>query len=474
MGCSVAFFCMATEQMDEEKVDDVVEPTPRWKLLHDAVEASDSEAAHDILEAASVDDQRRMVGLLDSEHRDALCALLPVGETAELIENMAEAQAVDMLEEMPVELAADVLEELGPDVSGDLLRELDEDSSEAILAEFDDTKESDEIRERVSYAWDSAGGLMSDRVVSFRENTTVAEVLTELGEHAEDYTDDEVQYFYVVDETEMLKGVLALRNLVLGRRALEIGKLMINDPTSVAVDMELELLHDMFESKNYLAFPVVDGEGKLLGIVTKDAMQEAMSDTQTDSYLKASGIVGGEELRSMPLKERCIRRLAWLGPNILLNLLAASIIANYQDTLQAVIALAVFLPMVSDMSGCSGNQAVAVSIRELTLGIIKPRDYFRVLMKEIWLGLNNGIVLGIVLGTLVTVWQGNIYFGMVIGGALMLNTILSVSIGGIVPLLLRKFKADPALASGPILTTCTDMSGFFLVLSLADAAMSKL
>ncbi|MFT6793999.1 MAG: magnesium transporter [Rubritalea sp.] len=474
MGGSVAFFCMATEQMDEEKVDDVVEPTPRWKLLHDAVEASDIEAAHDILEAASVDDQRRMVGLLDSVHRDALCALLPVGETAELIENMAEAQAVDMLEEMPVELAADVLEELGPDVSGDLLRELDEDSSEAILAEFDDTKESDEIRERVSYAWDSAGGLMSDRVVSFRENTTVAEVLTELGEHAEDYTDDEVQYFYVVDETEMLKGVLALRNLVLGRRALEIGKLMINDPTSVAVDMELELLHDMFESKNYLAFPVVDGEGKLLGIVTKDAMQEAMSDTQTDSYLKASGIVGGEELRSMPLKERCIRRLAWLGPNILLNLLAASIIANYQDTLQAVIALAVFLPMVSDMSGCSGNQAVAVSIRELTLGIIKPRDYFRVLMKEIWLGLNNGIVLGIVLGTLVAVWQGNIYFGMVIGGALMLNTILSVSIGGIVPLLLRKFKADPALASGPILTTCTDMSGFFLVLSLADAAMSKL
>jgi magnesium transporter len=474
MGGSVQFFCMATEQMDEEKADDVVEPTPRWKLLHDAVEAGDIEVAHDILAAASVDDQRRMVGLLDAEHRDALCALLPVGETAELIENMAEAQAVDMLEEMPAELAADVLEELGPDVSGDLLRELNEDRSEAILAEFDDTEESDEIRERVSYAWDSAGGLMSDRVVSFRENTTVAEVLTELGEHAEDYTDDEVQYFYVVDETEMLKGVLALRNLVLGRRALEIGKLMINDPVSVAVDMELELLHDMFESKNYLAFPVVDSEGKLLGIVTKDAMQEAMSDTQTDSYLKASGIVGGEELRSMPLKERCMRRLAWLGPNILLNLLAASIIASYQDTLQAVIALAVFLPMVSDMSGCSGNQAVAVSIRELTLGIIKPRDYFRVLMKEIWLGLNNGIILGIVLGTLAAIWQDNIYLGMVIGGALMLNTIFSVSIGGIVPLLLKKFKADPALASGPILTTCTDMSGFFLVLSLADAAMSKL
>jgi magnesium transporter len=468
---------MATEQMDKEKVDDALEPnepTPRWKLLIDAVEAGDVEAAHDILDAATVDDQRRMIGLLDTEQRDALCTMLPVGETAELIENMAEAQALDMLEEMSADPAADVLEELGPDVSGDLLRELDEGSSEAILAEFDDTEESDEIRERVSYAWDSAGGLMSDRVVSFRETTTVAEVLTELGEHAEDYTDDEVQYFYVVDGAGALKGVLALRNLVLGRRSLEIGKLMIKDPASVPVDMELEELHDIFESKNYLAFPVVDGASKLLGIVTRDAMQEAMSETQTDSYLKASGIVGGEELRSMPLKERCIRRLAWLGPNILLNLLAASIIASYEDTLQAVIALAVFLPMVSDMSGCSGNQAVAVSIRELTLGIIQPRDYIRVLFKEIWLGLNNGVVLGIVLGTLAAVWKGNVFLGMVIGGALMLNTILSVAIGGLVPLLLKRFKVDPALASGPILTTCTDMSGFFLVLSLANMSMSNL
>ncbi|MGJ8657690.1 MAG: magnesium transporter [Akkermansiaceae bacterium] len=465
------------EHEDKNGGVELIEPTestPRWKLLTEAVDANDVEAAHNILEAATVDDQRRMVSQLDSEHRDALCAMLPVDEAAELIEHMAEAQAVEMLEEMPAERAADVLEELGPDASGDLLRELDEDSSEAILAEFDDSEESDEIRERVGYEWDSAGGLMSDRVVSFRETTTVAEVLTELGDHAEDYTDDEVQYFYVVDEMEKLKGVLALRNLVLGRRALEIGSLMIKDPASVPVDMELEDLHDMFENKNYLAFPVVDADGKLRGIVTRDAMQEALSDTQTDSYLKSSGIVGGEELRSMPLKERCIRRLAWLGPNILLNLLAASIIASYEDTLQAVIALAVFLPMVSDMSGCSGNQAGAVSIRELTLGIIQPRDYVRVLFKEIWLGLNNGIVLGIVLGTIAAVWKGNVFLGLVIGGALALNTIISVTIGGLVPLLLKRFKVDPALASGPILTTCTDMSGFFLVLSLANMAMSQL
>jgi magnesium transporter len=468
---------MSDEELEEGKVKNADEPSapmPRWKKLYEAVETGDVKAAQDILGAASVDDQRRMVGLLDAELRDALCAMLPVEETAELLENMAEALAVEMLEEMPADRAADVLEEMGADVSGDLLRELDEEDSEAILAEFEDTEERAEIRERLSYAWDSAGGLMSDRVVSFRENTTVTQVLAELGEHAEDYSDEEVQYFYVVDEIGTLKGVLALRNLVLGRRALKIEELMIKDPASVPVDMELEALHDIFETKNYMAFPVVDAGGKLLGVVTREAMQEAMSETQTESYLKASGIVGGEELRSMPLRERCLRRLAWLGPNILLNLLAASIIASYEDTLQAVIALAVFLPMVSDMSGCSGNQAVAVSIRELTLGVIQPRDYIRVLFKEIWLGLNNGIVLGIVLGTLAACWKGNVFLGMVIGGALMLNTILSVAIGGLVPLLLKRFKVDPALASGPILTTCTDMSGFFLVLSLANIAMSNL
>lgn len=460
--------------MIEEPPTEEVELPARWKRLNDAIDSDDAAAAREILGSAIADDQRRIVSQLDAEDRDRLCQLLPVGETADLIGNLAEAQAVDLLEEMPAEVAADVLEELPADVSGDLLRELDDRRSEAILAEIDDVEECQELRERAGYGADSAGGLMSDHVVSFSQDTTVADVLSELGEHAEDYSDDEVQYFYVTGERMELTGVLALRDLVLGRRGRSIGELMIADPVATHVDTGLEELQDLFESKNYLAFPVVDDAGLLKGIVSRSAVNEALSEAQTDDYLKSSGIVGGEELRSMPLRERSLRRLAWLGPNILLNLLAASIIASYEDTLQAVIALAVFLPMVSDMSGCSGNQAVAVSIRELTLGIIQPRDYLRVLLKEAWLGMANGIVLGAVLGTLAAVWKGSVFLGLVIGGALMLNTILSVAIGGLVPLLLKRFKVDPALASGPILTTCTDMSGFFLVLSLANMAMAQL
>jgi magnesium transporter len=149
-------------------------------------------------------------------------------------------------------------------------------------------------------------------------------------------------------------------------------------------------------------------------------------------YLKSQGIIGGEELRSMPLLLRSRRRLSWLSINIVLNVIAASVIAAYESTLSSVIALAIFLPIISDMSGCSGTQAVAVSMRELTMGLVRPTI------------------------------------------ALAVNTVVAVSIGGIVPLLLRRARLDPALASGPILTTITDMCGFFLLLSIAGLLLSRL
>jgi magnesium transporter len=190
--------------------------------------------------------------------------------------------------------------------------------------------------------------------------------------------------------------------------------------------------------------------------------------------MRMRGIVGGDEIRALPTFTRMRRRLSWLSVNIVLNLIAASVIALYIDTLGAVIALAVFLPIISDMSGCTGNQAVAVSMRELALGIAKPSDALRVLRKELSVGLMNGFALGMLLGGVAWLWKGNVYLSLVVGGSLLLNTLIAVSIGGSVPLLLKRFGVDPALASGPILTTITDICGFFLVLSFAALMISKL
>jgi len=242
---------------------------------------------------------------------------------------------------------------------------------------------------------------------------------------------------------------------------------------TVGVTTTLDELQDLFDEHNFLGLPVVEADGCLVGVVSRSAVDAAALERSESESLKRQGVVG-DELRSMPVWIRSRRRLAWLSANIVLNIIAASVISAYEETLTAVIAIAVFLPMVSDMSGCSGNQAVGVTMRELSLGIVQPKDALRVWLKEVSVGVINGIALGILIGMVAWAWKGNPYLGLVIGIALALNTVLAVSIGGVVPLLLKRFKQDPAAASGPLLTTITDMAGFFLVLSLATLMMPLL
>lgn len=306
------------------------------------------------------------------------------------------------------------------------------------------------------------------------ETAVVDDVIRDFQEHAETYSDYDVQYTYIVTDEMSLIGVLRLRDLLLSPRQRKIGDIMIRNPLSVRDDTSLNELGQFFDEHEFIGVPVTDADGRLIGIVRNEDVDDALIDRSDSDYLKSQGIVGGEELRSMSIWRRSSRRLSWLSINIVLNMIAASVIAFYQDTLSAVIALAVFLPIISDMSGCSGNQAVAVSIRELSLGLVKPFEVFRVWMKEISVGLINGVVLGLLLGAAAYLWKGNIYLGVVVATAMAINTIVAVSIGGCVPLVLKWLKSDPALASGPILTTITDMCGFLLVLSFATMMLVKL
>ncbi len=248
---------------------------------------------------------------------------------------------------------------------------------------------------------------------------------------------------------------------------------LLTTPTSVNAQTRVGELDVLFKDTGFFSLPVVDDDHVLIGTVFHEVVSEYLMEEINDDALKSQGIIT-EELRSMPVMLRSRRRLAWLSANIVLNIIAASVISAYEQTLAAVIAIAVFLPMVSDMSGCSGNQAVAVSMRELSLGLVKAGDMFRVWLKEISVGLINGIALGILIAMVAWIWKGNGYLGLVIGLALTLNTMIAVSIGGTVPLLLKRFGVDPAVASGPLLTTITDMAGFFLVLSLAQLMMPLL
>ena len=437
-----------------------------------------------LLEAGSVDELEAFVANQDSydvlheffilepdEQRRLLRQVSPE-RAAVLLEIIPDSHVADLLEELEAGDAAPILQELPSDTRVDVLSEMDEADADAIIETLDD-EEADEIRELIAYPPDVAGGLMMTEFAKYPMTATVREVVDDLTGRGGDYEFLTVHYIYVVVRYVKLRGVVRLRDLVFADPDLRLAD-VAQPALSVAPDTPLDDLEQFFDDHDLAAVPVVDARQSLIGIVRRRAVLEALTEQAEAAKLKSAGIVGGDELRSMPVAVRSRRRLSWLSINIGLNIVAASVIAAYEDTLAAVIALAVFLPIVSDMSGCSGNQAVAVSMRELTLGAALPKDVARVLRKEMLVGLINGTALGTLLGIAAWLWKGNVVLGLVVGGALALNTIVAVSIGGTVPLLLKRFDVDPAVASGPLLTTITDMCGFFLVLSLASLALPML
>jgi magnesium transporter len=390
-----------------------------------------------------------------------------------VLEDMSDAQAADLVQEMPTGRAAAILEELSSDHLADVLGEMDDEASEAVLAQMH-AEEAAEARMLLEYPEDCAGGLMIAEYLAYRVDQTIQHVLDDMQANRGEYVDFHFLYFYVIEPDGRLAGVLRMHDLLFPARDMLLTEVMIKAPLSVSHRASLKDLQDFFIDHDFVGAPVVDGSRRLVGVVLANAVSEAAGRVKTRTILRLGGIIGGEEFRTMPLLSRSGRRLSWLTLNILLNLVAASVIAMYTETLAAVITLAVFLPMVSDMGGCSGNQAVAVSMRELSLGMVRPKELFWVLGKEVRVGLINGAVLGLLLGGIAWFWKGNAWLGLVVGSALAANTLVSVALGGMLPLVLRRLKLDPALVSSPLLTTVTDMCGFFFVLGFASLVLSRL
>ena len=449
--------------------------TPQQPIeqLRAALESDAPEAVDECLDVLTPEESTHAIAHLSPEEQAKLMQVVPEKLAADLMEALPETQAAEILHELKPDAAASIVNQLESDEQADLIGRLSEADAEAVLEQMR-PEDASNARRLLEYPRDSAGGLMVTEFLAYVDNLRVEDVVADLRQHAEKYRQLEVQYAYVVTPEGNLTGVLRLRDLLLASPDERIERYMISHPQSMQVDAKLEELERFFDRHAWFGVPIVDEEGKMVGVVRRGDVEQAAEERASRSFLKFMGIMGGEELRTMPVRKRSLRRLSWLSINIVLNIIAASVIALHQETLEAVIALAVFLPIISDMSGCSGNQAVAVSMRELALGVVRPGEVWRVLLKESAVGIINGVVLGLLLGTVAMLWKGNLMLGVVVAAALALNTIVAVIIGGTVPLVLRGMGHDPALASGPILTTVTDMCGFFLVLTFASLALPLL
>ena len=444
-----------------------------WDELIHYLKVGDSEGLQQFFGKLPPEEEAWLMSRLAPKAQAHVMAMLDPEAAADMLEEISESQALDIIEELTTQQAAPIFEQMQSDLQADLLARLPQGEAQEILGILP-PEDADDARRLMAYEPDEAGGMMVTEYLAYREDQKVQEVFDDLRTHGEVYSDYEIQYAYILTPENRLSGVLALRDLLFANRSLAIREVMIADPLRVHHKQNLDQIVQFFQDHQLVGAPVVDGDGRLVGVVQRNAVLKRKANRASRTFMLVSGIIGGEEYRTMPLFSRSFRRLAWLSINIVLNILAASVIAAYTGTLEQVIALAIFLPMISDMSGCSGNQAVAVSMRELSLGLIKPHELVRVFFKEASLGVINGLALGLLLALVAGVWTGNPYLGLVVGSALALNTVVSVILGGTLPLFLRKIRVDPALVSGPALTTVTDMCGFLFALGLATLLLAKL
>lgn len=391
-------------------------------------------------------------------------AAAPLGE-------MEPEESAEILDELSHDEAIGILGRMDPDDAVDLLAALPVDAQRSFLAQMD-AKEAKVLIDLLAYSPDTAGGLMSPEVVALPLDMTAAEAIDELRRRSEEV--ETVYYAYVVDDDHSLKGVLALRDLALSPPTTRLAELLLKDVTTISVDTDVEEVGLIFDKYNYIALPVVDDTGKLLGIITVDDVIDVIRKEATEDFLKFSGIVGGDEEPLSPPAVAVRKRLPWMAANIIFNLLAVTIIAGFENTLAQVVILAAFLPMITDMGGNIGIQAIGVAIRGLALGKVSFQDLWRVLRKEVAVGLLNGLLLGLQIGVIAYFWKGNIYLGVIITVAMWINVLLAGIIGTAIPFIFNRLGKDPAMMSGAFLTTITDATGLFIFLGLATLVMHRL
>lgn len=420
--------------------------------------------------AADPSDARRIFAEAPPESIDELFTAASGVDAGRLLLWLVPQQAADLVARLPAKHAAAIIASLPSDERTDLLAALDPATQDAIELEMT-APQREEAARLMEFAPDSAGGLMETEYLAFPASALVQDAIRDIRTNQGRYAAFNIQYVYVIDRGGVLAGLVPVRDLLLAREEQPLAAIARGGTGIVMAraDTSADDLADLFAQYGFLGLPVVDAQNRLLGVVNRADLLDRIEERTAEQFRRSQGIVGGEELRTMGVMRRTTRRLQWLGVNMVLCFGGAAVVALNQKTLADAIVLAAFLPVISAMSGNAAMQSATVTMRELTLGVIVPGSWRAVLVKESSLALTVGVLLGAGLGAVASLWGASWRIGVVVGGAMTVNTIMAVWLGSVVPLLLKRYRADPALASGPISTTLTDISGFSLTLLLARA-----
>jgi magnesium transporter len=426
-----------------------------YQLARQELERYPGEAAH-VLEEASLHES---AALMDS---------LPARSAAEVFERLTPETAARLLEQMSKEAAGALLEAADPPRAAAVLARLDGGSRDRLLGVLP-LRVSQELRELASYPVDSAGTLMDPRVLALRPETTVAATLTKLRA----FRDRRVRRVFVIDDEARLLGSVRLQDLAMSRPSERLSGLMDPALRALPVTAGREEVVEVLTRSRLSSIPVVDFENRIVGVIRDDvlleaAREEASADMQT--------MVGAsrEERALSPVLFAVRKRLPWLEVNLGTAFLAAAVVGLFESTIARFTALAVLLPVVAGQSGNTGAQALAVTMRGLALREIRVRHWFRVGSKELKVAFLNGVAVAVTTAAAVFVWSRSAGLTLVIGVSMVLSMLAAGMAGAGIPMFLTAIRQDPAQSSSIILTTVTDVVGFFSFLGIATLLSSTL
>jgi magnesium transporter len=410
-------------------------------------------------------DLAQVFGELTDRDRDAAFSLLAErnGRLAmEAVSELGPEAGATLLATHSAEEIAKLAQEIPSDDAAALIDHLPEELSGSVL-HLMRPKESGVVENLLEYAERTAGRIMNPNVFALSEDMTAGEAITAI-QTSRDV--EMVFYLYVVDERRHLVGVVSLRRLLLVSPETPLKRIMTADLISARVDMDQEEVSRQVAAYNLLAIPVVDEENKLVGIITVDDVIDVIKDEATEDIYRLAG-VAGDERAFTPARESLRKRLPWLGVNLVTAFLAAAVVAFFENTIDVFPVLAVFMPIVASMGGNAGTQTLTVVVRGIALGELSWGNSRKALLKEMLVGIGNGVTLGILGAVVVWLTRGNPVLGVVLGAAMVINMFVAAAAGTLVPLGLRAANVDPALASSVFITTMTDVFGFFSFLGLA-------
>ncbi|MBN1131000.1 MAG: magnesium transporter, partial [Chitinispirillaceae bacterium] len=372
--------------------------------------------------------------------------------------------AAALLKDADAAFFISIASELDPLLFAMIFMHLPEATRARLMEDLPDSLKA-QVRDTLTYPENSIGRIMSTHFLSFNKDVLVGEAIEKIRSLAK--KGFPASYVYVVDKEKTLVGVVNMRDLMLASVDAPLENVTRKEVFSLHSFMDREAAANEFSKRRYFAAPVVDSQNRILGIIKAEQLLAGMQEEVTEDFQLMFG-AGGDERTFSPIGFSLKKRLPWLHVNLATAFIAAAVVGMFEDLIAKVTILAVFLPVVAGQGGNAGAQSLAVVMRGLVMREIPKNKVYRLILKEGWIGMINGLLIGTVTALVAYIWNGNPYLGLVIGLGMLVNLVFAGLSGASIPLIMKALGFDPAQSSNIILTTVTDVMGFFAFLGFAS------